>query len=127
MVILPTAVSAAGLVPCGGPTEKACTFVDFFGAVARLVNMLIALAGVYAVIQIIYAGFGMIMAQGNEEAIAAKKSQITAAIVGMVIALMSYAIINTAVNIVLMSRCKIDLKNPLNYLKPNTCNPAGNN
>lgn len=110
-------VHAAGLVPCGGDGESPCTVTDFFVAVARVTNFLIAMAGVFAVFQIIGAGFWMVVSQGNEETITAKKSQITTAVVGFVFVLMAYIFVNTAMNLILMSKCKIDLKDPLNYLR----------
>ncbi len=110
-------VHAAGLVPCGGDGESPCTITDFFVAVARVTNFLIAMAGAYAVYQIIFASFGMVVSQGNEEAITTKKSHLTSAVVGFVFVLMAYLFVNTAMNLILMSRCKIDLKDPLNYLR----------
>lgn len=108
---------AAGLVPCGGENEGPCTLTDFFAAVARVTNFLIAMAGVFAVYQIIFASFGMIISQGNEEAITTKKSHLTSAVVGFAFVLMAYVFVNTAMNLILMSRCKIDLRDPLNYLR----------
>ena len=117
---------ARGLVPCGGYTdsgkaEPACKFSDIFVIIARVTNWLIAVAGLYAVFQIIVGAFWLVVSQGNEEAISAKKKHITTAIIGMVLAFMAFMLINTVVNFILASQTPgktVDLTKPLCYLNP---------
>ena len=121
LLLLPFGVSADGLVPCGGPTESPCTVKDIFVLVARVTNTLIGLAGIYAVYVIIGAGFWMTVTMGNEEAITKNKKALTQAVVGFVLAMMAYMMVNTTVNYILLEaatneKCKIDLSDPLNYL-----------
>lgn len=126
----PLLAQGRGLVPCGGYSddkgtmEPPCKFTDIFALVARVTNWLIATAGLFAVYEIISAGFGLIVfAQGEEEAITKGKKTITNAIVGLVLVMLAYMIINTAVNIILANGkdgFKVDLKNPVCYLAPTT-------
>lgn len=131
---------AAGLVPCGGygtDSTKPCTVLDMFVLVAKITNFLIACSGIYAVYVIINNSFWLILSVGNEENITKHKGGITNAIVGFVLVLMSYMLVNTVVNVLLTRslvtggnpECKLDLTNPTTYLKINEskCNtPPGN-
>lgn len=116
----PFVANAAGLVPCGGPTESACTVKDIFILVIRTTNTLVGLAAIYAVYKIIDGGFWLITTMGNEEAISSKRKQITNAVVGFVLVMIAFMVINTVTNLLLLGaekkECKIDLKDPLNYL-----------
>ncbi len=121
-LLLPFSVQARGLVPCGGVDEKPCTVTDVFVLVARVTNKLIALAGIYAVYVIIGAGWWMVNTMGDEERLTKYRKQMTQAIVGFVLVLMAYMIMNTAVNLILLNAgenkaCKLDLSDPLNYLE----------
>jgi hypothetical protein len=119
--------AAAYLVPCGGPTQNPCTVVDIFTLVARVTNWLIAVSGLYAVYLLINAGFYLAISVGNEESITKYKSSIINALVGLVLALAAFMIVNTVVNVLLTrtlitstnTSCVLDLKNPLNYLTIN--------
>ena len=122
LLAAPFAVNAAGIVPCGGPApESPCTLKDVFVIIARATNMLVALAGIYAVFQIVSAGFWLTTTMGNEEKITQNKKWLTNAIVGFVMTMFAYMFINTAVNYLLLEAaknkaCKLDLQDPLNYL-----------
>lgn len=130
LLLIPFFVSAAGLVPCGGPTESPCTVKDVFIIAARVTNTLIALAGIYAVYEIISAGFWLVTTMGNEEAITKNRKRIFQAIVGMVMVMFAYMFVNTAVNFLLLEsagqkikledgtevKCTLNLQDPLNYL-----------
>lgn len=129
LVLLATAphfVSASGLVPCGSNDQSPCTVTDIFVLVAQVTNWLIAVGGVYAVFRIIWAAFNLVISAGNEESVTKWKTSIQNAIVGFVLILMAFVIINTAVNTLLLSGisgCQINLQKPLDYLKinPNNC------
>ena len=131
LFLVPFGVSAAGLVPCGGPApESPCTVKDIFVMIAMVTNTLIGLAGVYAVFEIVNGGFWLITTMGNEEAIAKNRKRITQAVVGFVMAMFAYIFVNTAVNYLLLEavgqkikladgtevECTLDLSDPLNYL-----------
>ena len=116
LAAFPVFVRAAGLVPCGGVGENPCTVKDAFYMVARVVNWLVLMAGVYATFEIVGGGFWLVASAGNEESVTKHRNQITQAVVGLFIVLAAYMFMNTAVNFILMSKCVVDFKNPLNYV-----------
>jgi hypothetical protein len=118
---------ATGLVPCGGyqtTSQKPCTFTDIFTLIAQVTNWLVAMAGVYAVYEIINNGFWLVMSMGNEEAITTRKNGLRNAVVGFVLVLFAFMIINTVVNVLLTRslattsnpECRLELTSPLTYL-----------
>lgn len=58
-----------------------------------LVKILLSLIGVGAIIMIIFAGFQMITSDGNESKLTKAKSTLTWAIVGLLVALLSFSIV----------------------------------
>lgn len=117
LLAFPYFTQAAGLVPCGGVYESPCDMQDFFILIARVTNTLIGFAGLYAVYMIIGSGFWLIVNGGDDEKRAGKIMAIQNAVVGFVLVMMAYLFVNTAVNWLLKSKCYIDLRNPLMYLK----------
>lgn len=113
---LPAVSHAAGLVPCGGPSEKPCTVLDAFYMLARVTNWLIMTAGIYAVFKLIWAGFDLVDSAGREEHITKAREQISEVIIGFFIVLGAYMFVNTAVNALLMSKCKINFASPWTYI-----------
>jgi hypothetical protein len=116
LLTAPLFVHAAGLVPCGGPTEKPCGVLDMFYMAARVTNWLILMAGVYATFQIVSAGFWLTISNGEEETITKWRKVLNEAVIGLFIVLAAFMFMNTAVNILLMSKCQIDLRSPWTYL-----------
>lgn len=126
----PVLVSARGLVPCGGyadekgTREAPCTFLDIFNLVAKVTNWLVGVAGIYAVYKMLEHGFALIYAMGNEESITQHKGGITNAVVGFVLVMMAYILINTVLNFILLGAspagAKINLKDPCTYLDANS-------
>lgn len=124
--LFPRDVFAHGLVPCGGIGENPCTLQDAFTGVARATNFLIAMAGFMAMYNIIQGSFNLVISMGEEEKLTANKKQITNAVIGFVLVMMAFMFVNTATNLVLQSKCTIDLTNPLKYLTiDDKCNPVG--
>ncbi len=116
LTFTPFFVSAAGLVPCGGTTEKPCTVLDAFYGVARVTNWLIMVAGIFAVYQIVNNGFWLVVTMGDEEKITAHKKALTNVFVGFFLTVAAYMFVNTAVNGLLMSKCKINFSSPWTYI-----------
>jgi hypothetical protein len=128
MLATPLFASARGLVPCGGINEQPCTVIDIFYLFARVTNWLISLAGFYAVFQIISAGFWLITTMGNEESITKWKKGLSNAVIGFVVVMLAYMLVNTAVNALLLNNtsCKskrVTMANPISYvtMDPNGC------
>ena len=115
-LFVPQFSSARGIVPCGGSGEKPCTVQDIFILIARAINYLIGVAGIYAVFQIVNAGFWLMVSSGDEEKIKKWRQGLSNAVVGFVVVLLAFVFINTAVNLLLAPKCKVDLTNPLSYL-----------
>jgi len=120
---------ARGLfVSCGGYKDAAgtqreapCNLCDIFSLIAIATNWLIAAAGIYAVYQIVNAGFWMITTMGDEENITKWRKALTNAVVGFVFVMMAFLIVNTAVNYLLLGGSKAALEknlitHPFSYL-----------
>ncbi|HYF05578.1 MAG TPA: pilin [Patescibacteria group bacterium] len=90
-----TEVAKNGLVPCGNPGQSKCTIMHIFFLFGRVTNWLIAVAGIFATLQIVRAGFGYAFANGSQEAITAATKGLTQAVVGLVLCLIAYAIVST--------------------------------
>lgn len=118
LLTAPFFVHASGLVPCGGPSDDhACSVLDLFYMVARVTNWLILMAGVYAVYQFVNAGFWLVASAGNDENIAKWRKALSNAVVGFFIVMGAYMFMNTAVNMILMSKCAINFQSPWTYLE----------
>ncbi len=137
MLATPFFVHARGLVPCGGyktdgTRELPCNVEFAFIMVAKVTNWLIAAAGVFAVYELIGAGFWMIISLGNEEAITTRKNQAEQAVIGFVLVMMAFMFVNTVANFMLSRmlitqvnpECRLNLSDPLTYLTidTNKCN-----
>jgi hypothetical protein len=138
----PYLASARGLVPCGGykdasgvTREAPCTFTDIFVLIAEATDWLIGMAGVYAVFKIIDGGFWLVVSMGNEETITQRKEEVTDAVLGFVLVMLAFMLVNTVVNFMITRsfvtttnpECRLDLTQPLNYLSPaNALNKCSN-
>ncbi len=121
LLLLFTPIIAQGfsLIPCGGYSTAStapCTVGDFFYLVARVTNWLISLGGLYAVVHIVISGFKLVLSQGNEEAVKKAREGITNAILGFVLILAAFLIVNTVVTKLVPSKCPIKLSDPATYL-----------
>jgi cytochrome bd-type quinol oxidase subunit 2 len=65
--------------------------------ILRIVDFFLLFLGLIAVIMIIYGGIGYVTAAGNEEKVGKSKKIIMYAIVGIVIVLISFALVNTVI------------------------------
>lgn len=102
--------SSAGAVnvyeSCDGPDGVSGTADDVDSAVCKstaddanslintIVNLMIFFIGVVAVIVIIVSGFTYVTSNGNKEQVTKAKNTLTYAIVGLVVAILAYAIVN---------------------------------
>ena len=67
---------------------------DLISDVNKIINVVIGVLGVVAVVVVIYGGFLFLTAQGDPGKIKKGKDSITWGIIGLVIALLSWSIIN---------------------------------
>ena len=82
------------LLPTSGSTDL--SEEQFFGGVflPNITQAIIALAGAFAFVFMIIGGIQILTAYGNEEKIASGKKTVTYAIVGLLIAILAYAIVS---------------------------------
>ena len=78
---------AQDAAPTGAPT-------DLTAQITIITNTLLLVIGVVAVIMLIVGGFRYVLSNGNEKAVSAAKDTILYAIIGIVVALLAYAIVN---------------------------------
>ena len=67
---------------------------DLTDQIATIVNLLIFSIGMVAVIMLIIGGFRYVFSQGNEKSVTGAKDTILYAIIGLVVAILSFAIVN---------------------------------
>lgn len=67
---------------------------DLRTTVTNIINWVLGLLGIIAVIMILYGGFIWLTAAGNEENVTKAKNILSAAIIGLVIILLAWAIVN---------------------------------
>lgn len=94
LVAVPLFTYAAGLVPCGGPGEPACQACYVVELVNRVVSWLVFILGTIAAIIIVYAGFKLVTSGGNRHAKEEAKSLISNMIIGYVIVLAGWLLID---------------------------------
>ena len=82
---VPVVVSAQITNPIGCGTIDAC--------ILRVVDYVLALAGVLALAAIVYGGFLYITAAGNQDRIEAGKNAVTYSVIGLIVIGLSYAIL----------------------------------
>tara|TARA_B100000745_G_scaffold74148_2_gene44704 strand:+ start:2067 stop:2999 length:933 start_codon:yes stop_codon:yes gene_type:complete len=101
MVMLPNVSLAQQIVPeaCDDPaTCGTCEFVDLIN---NLIQFILWFATIAATIMILYGGFRLVTSQGSVEALKKAKSIITNVVIGYVLALAAFLIINTLLSIIL--------------------------
>ncbi|MEO5499432.1 MAG: MMCAP2_0565 family pilin-like conjugal transfer protein [Candidatus Saccharimonadales bacterium] len=101
--VIGTDVSAAPvqvLEVCKDPTKvksQVCTNTDkntLFGIITNITNLLLVVIGVISVIMIIIGGFRYTTSAGDAGQTKSARDTIIYAVVGLVIAIMAYAIVN---------------------------------
>ena len=71
------------------------------GIFTQMVNMMLFAVGILSVIMLIYGGLRYILSNGDSKKVDAAKNTILYAIVGLIIAMLSYAIINFIISLFL--------------------------
>ena len=79
---------------CGPNGDQQCTLGD---RVAQVVNILLFIIGTISVIMIILGGIRYTISNGDSSQITAAKNTIMYAVIGLVVALLAYAIVNFVV------------------------------
>jgi len=96
-IIFPVIVQARGNlwedIGLGGMQQPFDSGVGLMGVIATVISIAFALAGIVAVVFLIIGGFNYVTAGGNPEQIEMAKSRIMNSIIGLVIILVSYLIV----------------------------------
>lgn len=81
---------------CSGQTSTVCksTGDDAKGVISTVVNLLLYILGAVAVIMIIVGGFMYVTSGGDAGGVKKAKDTIFYAVIGLIVALLAYAIVN---------------------------------
>jgi len=93
---VPTA-SAADMLSDGDRPDVAVS-VTFRSAVRGFMNYFLGFLGLFAVVMLVYAGILMVSAQGEDEPVQKAKKIILWSVAGIVLVLLSYAIVSLVVD-----------------------------
>ncbi len=94
------------------PSGAAAPNADISAAPSFIVNMLLSLGALLSVMYLMYGGIRWITSRGDKQAVDAAKKHITAAIIGLVIVVGAFFLINNVFKL-------LNVQNPLNQgLKP---------
>lgn len=97
LAVLPFTAGAQFTIPTVGNTNVVNN-ANASEILVRIINILLAVAGLIAVVFLIVGGFRYITAGGNEETAEAAKKTITNSIIGIVIILLSFVIVRVISN-----------------------------
>ena len=97
VLAVPTIAFAQVNVNYVSPTTFNLKSADLEATVIKIVQWVLTLLGLIAVIMILYGGFTWLTAGGNEEKVASAKKIISAAIIGLIIVLLAWAIVTFVV------------------------------
>lgn len=93
---------ARGLIPCGGAGEPLCTFNFFIQLIRNVINfLLVSIAIPLAMILFAYAGWLYMSAGGDPGKISQGHQIFRNVVVGLVLALAAWLIVNTIANALL--------------------------
>lgn len=81
--------------PIHGGFADSASVGDF---IIKVITILLVLSGVIAVLFVVIGGFQYVTSGGNEESAKKGKKTLTNAVIGIVVVVLAYAIINVAVN-----------------------------
>ena len=87
--------STNDLVSCSGTTDDPCDWCSLMQLVDNVIDFLFVLFTLAAVAMLMYVGFKMVMSQGNSEAWSEGKKMFSNLIVGFVIFISAWLIVDT--------------------------------
>jgi uncharacterized membrane protein YdbT with pleckstrin-like domain len=90
---------AEGLVTCGKTGQAECGLSDLIAMANGIIAYLLYIGVFIGVAMISYAGYTLVISQGNENAMEKAKSRVWNVIVGFVIILLAYLIVSTILTV----------------------------
>lgn len=103
LLALPMVSFAAGLVPCGGEGEMQCQWYHVPILINTVVDWLAAILTMAVVIILVYAGIRLVVSGGDPGARQTAKGYIVNALIGLVIVLAAWIIIDTVIKVLVSS------------------------
>lgn len=95
VLLTPLAASAATDATTGAnQAQPSGTPSELNGQITIITNTMLLAIGVVSVIMLIVGGFRYVLSNGNEKAVTGAKDTILYAIIGIIVALLAYAIVN---------------------------------
>lgn len=94
ILLMPIFVGAAGSVTIANPLGTS----DFQALITKLLNVVFSIVGLVAIVMIVYGGFQIMISGGEEKKYEQAKKTITYAVVGLVVVILSYSILNFIVS-----------------------------
>lgn len=94
--IAPTAHAANYLldgITCIGDGVS-CTPCDLIRVLLNAADMIVALSGTFGIVMVVYGGFVLVTAYGNDSRVKWGKDTIIASIIGIIIVMMAWTLIN---------------------------------
>lgn len=91
---------AIGVEPQNLPTDTGLFGGDLNQALANIINAALTLVGVIALAMTVYGGFRWMTAAGNEDTVSEAKRILTASIIGLIIIIISWAVVNFVIGAV---------------------------
>jgi len=96
LLVAPSAVSALTIEVVGNTIGLGTA--DLKETVINIIQWVLGLLGLIAVIMILWGGFMWMTAGGNEDKVATAKKIITAAVIGLIVILLAWAIVTFVVS-----------------------------
>lgn len=93
LVLTPMVAGAASLVNTSLGTTFGLGTAGLESTVIKVIQWILGLLGLVAVIMILIGGFQWMTAGGNEEKVASAKKIISAAVIGLIVVLLAWAIV----------------------------------
>lgn len=84
-------IDATDMSQCAGGTDSK---TDLMGTLTTVINVVLAVVGFVAVIMIIMGGISFITSQGDSSKVTKARNTILYGVIGLVVALLAFAIVN---------------------------------
>ena len=98
LFLMPAQTQAAGLVPCGGSGEEACTFCDFFVMINGIIRfVMFNLVPPIAVLMLVVGGVMFFFGGAKPGLLIQAKAVITSVVMGLLIIFCAWVIVNTII------------------------------
>ncbi len=98
LVLLPLTASAA-LVPCGTSTTPPCNWCYLMQLIKNIIDLLMSIVFPLAAVMVVVGGIMILTAGGSAERVSKGRQIVTAAVIGILIALLSWLIIDTIIKV----------------------------